>query len=186
MTTTEPVSSATSLPKLQREGVAKLLQDGEPRALTLFLILHQISGEDFFMKDPLVLYAELEEFTGIERVSEDIESRIQALITLLTTDAFYDDPIAFRAICNTLSTGEPGFDDADPVTVDEMLWAIYEAGFFDDSPPEFSAAVSREIARILQAEDVFSAEEAQAEQEVRKLALKVQLEGLGFEMPALG
>lgn len=184
MTTTPTASFDTLPPSLPREAVAKLFRDSDPYALTLYIILQQLSGPQFHEKDPLLLYQELEEFIG-ERVSEDVESRIQSLLTLLLTDAFYDDPLAFSAIANTLSAGDPGFDEEDPVTVKEMLWAMYEAGFFDEDPPPFSPAVLKEISWIIQAEDALSAPDAEMEIEIEKGKLRAQLEALGFEVPAL-
>lgn len=128
-------NEANNKPKLQLEAVYKALEDPDTFATVLLTICLIQYGEDTFKVDPLVLFAWLEEDFGLE-LNEDNQNKLNAIITALTTDYFYNDLQTFKAICKTLTSGDPGIVetdlDADEVTVPEILWGIYEVSLCND------------------------------------------------------
>ncbi len=105
--------------------MASLLMDDATFASILLIICMVAYGKEMFQWDPLELYLRLEEDFGV-KLSEDAESKLQAIILAVETSAFYDDPAAFKAICNTLSSGDPGFFIDDELTLPEIFWGFYE------------------------------------------------------------
>lgn len=103
----------------------RLLADDSTFATTALVIALKSFGADALHQDILELILDLEEEYKIE-LSEKVAERLQAIQLATTTDAFYEDVTAFRAITNTLLDGDPGFDAFDDISILEILWAIYE------------------------------------------------------------
>jgi hypothetical protein len=99
--------------------------------------------EDTDALDPVELWVRVKEDFRVT-VSEENENKLNALMFALSTDAFYDDPLAFTSICMALAQGDLG-DLVDgmmeDLTVPEMLWGIYEVELNRDDQPEFSRAI---------------------------------------------
>jgi hypothetical protein len=84
----------------------------------------------------------------------------------LSTDAFYEDPLAFVSIANALYSGDLGdlVDGAlEDLTVPEMLWSIYEVELNRGQSEGFAPAIDRLIDEIIknEAEDNEELEEAE-------------------------
>lgn len=138
--------------KTIRAVAADILTNEDVALPALLYLLVQVSGEDWVENDPLLLYRELEEFTGIPQLDVDVENRIQALIVLMTSDLFYEEPLAFLSVVNTINNGDPDYDDMDPPTLQDVVWAIYETNMLDDNPPDFSDEVKALIKQIIRME----------------------------------
>lgn len=111
--------------QLNMKGAHRALADDATLATVLHVIALQLLGEEIYTLDPIELYLRLEESTGA-RVTDDNESKLQAILTATSTDLFFENPEAFRGIVNTLSEGDPGFMFLEQPTLAEVLWAIYE------------------------------------------------------------
>jgi hypothetical protein len=136
------VDSDTQTLQQQKElgkEIFRLLSDASTFATTALVICLKNFGTDTFTMDPLELIAELEDRFKVE-LNNDVAEKLQAITLAVSTDAFYEDPVAFRAICNTLLNGEPGFDGFDNVTILEMVWSIYEVDILHGGA-EFSSKV---------------------------------------------
>jgi hypothetical protein len=138
--------------KLKREPVARVLRDEDPFLPTLFFIFQELIGDGWASTDPLLLFRELEEFTGIAQLSVDVENRINALLLVVQSDAFYEDPVSFLAVCNTVNNGDPDLDEWELPALEEALWAGLELQFLDADPPNFSEAVGEVLAQIVKDE----------------------------------
>ena len=95
-------------------------------------------------------------------MSDDVRQKLQAIMLAVSTDAFFHDPEAFRAVTNTLVEGDPGFAAFDDLTIPEILWANYEVSL-NHPGADFSPQVEKLIDRELKEEgaDLDSLEEAE-------------------------
>jgi hypothetical protein len=139
---------------LDKRAASALLREPDTLATTIHVILltaypdlygDPITGEEPL--DPLEIYARvLDDFNAV--IPEEGENRINALLTAVPTDLFYQDPLAFQSVANALYTGDigdlvEGF--MDDLTVPEILWSIYEVGLNRGDEIDFSPAVQRLI-----------------------------------------
>lgn len=178
-------STPAPLPDLDRKVVYRLLNDNGTYGTVLHAIALRSYGPEIYELDPLELFTRLEEDYG-GRLTEEHENKLNAILTLMTTDAFHEEKDAFRAICNALTSGDPGMDLLDELTVPEIFWGIYEAEVNRDSEA-LSPGIQEMIEQAIlseaddpdEAEDLFSyvfsfLREARAE-------LQEQLRSLGME-----
>lgn len=124
----------------------RLLSDDATFATTALVIALKSFGAEALQQDVLELILDLEEEFKVE-LSEKVSERLQAIQLATTTDAFYEDVTAFRAIANTLLDGDPGFDAFDDVSIIEILWAIYEVEMHHEK-----IDFTRPVAHIIQVE----------------------------------
>jgi len=173
--------------KLDKKEVFKALSDDATFGTTAHVIAIATFGEEVYQMDPLELFMNLEDEYKME-ISDEVCEKLQAILLATTTDAFYEDATAFRAIANTLIEGNPGFEGFDNLTVPEILWSIYEVEL-NHEPIEFSASVNKLIATELEeeVEDMDEISEAMEvpyyQRAVRDLRgeLAEQLVAIGFE-----
>lgn len=136
----------------KRKIAADLLDGRDVHLPVLYYLLAELVGEGFQTQDPLLLFRELEEYTGLPELSTDVENRVNALLLLLTHDGFYEDPVSFIAVTNTINNGDPDVDEWEIPSMEDVVWAITEVAYLDESPPEFSTEVSQVIAEIIREE----------------------------------
>lgn len=105
----------------------KLLSSSGTFATTLNIILLKTFKEEAYELEPAELFNQLESTYNV-KLPQEVEDRINAILTLMLTDAFYSDPTACRAITLAFVDGDPGFEllQSDPER-HEVLWAAYEA-----------------------------------------------------------
>ena len=166
---------------LNKKEVYLALTDPETFATVLHAILIKTYGEEINEVDPVELFLRLGEDFGAEPC-EEVENKIQAILTATTTDVFYNEPDAFTAICETLANGEPGMEQLESLTLAEVVWGVYEVEL--NHP---GAQMSQQVHKLVQQAIEAEAEEAgdyeymfQHLHEQRE-ALKHQLEKLGFK-----
>jgi ribosome recycling factor len=180
---------------LDKKEIFKALSDDATYATTAHVIALGTFGDDIYDMDPLELFSALEDEYKSE-LSEEVAEKMQAILLATVTDAFYEDPMAFRAIANTLLEGDPGFDGFDNVTVPEILWAIYEVELNHESR-NFSPKVANMIEHELEneGEDIDTLDEAMNstyhQRSVREFRreLEEQLAAVGVEdyrLPDIG
>jgi hypothetical protein len=131
-----------------------LLESPETCATTLHAIMLAAYGEEVYTADPLTLYRQLEDDFRC-RLPEAAENRINALFFALTTDAFYHESEAFSAIAASLYDGTLGDgveDMFDALTMQELVWALYEVRLNREDEESFSPEVDQFIAETLQRE----------------------------------
>ena len=119
---------------LDPKAVHRALSDDATFATVLHAVALISYGPEIYEWEPLALYLELEKDYGVT-LTEDNESKLQAIMLATQTDLFYEDPEGFRGICNTLASGDPGLDGLDELTLAEALWGMYEVELQRDPAP---------------------------------------------------
>jgi hypothetical protein len=135
--------------RLNKKEVYKLLESAETYGTVLHAICFELYGEEIYDIDSVELYARLSDDIGIYP-HQDNESKLMAMITIISTPYFYDNVNVFETICKTLTTGDPGVVELgmeDP-TLLEILWGVYEANLNVDAI-EFSPLIEALIDRVL-------------------------------------
>jgi len=180
--------------QIDKKEAFKALSDDATFGTTAHVIALATFGEEIYNMDPLELFSALEDFYKME-MSDEVAEKLQALLLATTTDAFYEDPVAFRAIANTLIEGDPGFDGFDNLTVPEILWSVYEVEL-NHPGTEFTQPINDLISKELEeeVEDMDEIEEAiqvpYYQRAIRQLRneLAEQLVNVGFtnhELPSV-
>lgn len=151
---------------------------------TFGTVLHAVClhsfGETIYDDDPLELYMKLQDRYGAQ-LCEAGENKLQAMITSVTTDAFYDDAEAFRSIVSALSQGDPGVGGLDDITVAEIFWAIYEvelnreAGLEEEFTPAIQRLITEEINEEAEDEGPADVRELRPNYVLREIAEQKQL-----------
>lgn len=138
------------------------LADTETTATVLHMIILAAYGDEVYgdieksieAMDPVELWLRVKEDFSVN-VPESNENKINALMLALSTEAFYEDPLAFISISNALYSGDLG-DLIDGVledlTVSEMLWSIYEVELNRGQSQGFSISINNLIDEIIKNE----------------------------------
>jgi hypothetical protein len=175
---------------LNSKAVYLALTDPNTFATVVHTILLSAYGPDIYETDPIDLYMRLEEDFGAKPI-EEVENRIQAVMMATSTDLFFQDPHAFSAIVESLANGDPGIDVLEPLTLPEILWAIYEVEL-NHGPGKMEPHVEKLIQQAMdeEGEDMEGSETnpldyLQNYLEEQRSALRHQLEAIGAKAPAL-
>lgn len=140
----------------KRSEAAKLLAGDDTFVTVLLAILLPQYNDDLFKKDTAVLFKEIEE-DFMCKLSEENENKINAAITCMTTDLFYNNVNVFTSIALAFNEGDiGGIPDGDDEELDagEALWAIFEANLIcggdnDELRESFSAHVQHFIDHLI-------------------------------------
>lgn len=102
-------------------------------ATTLTVCMIELYGTEYFDWHPETIRRELWDDLQITIPEVNLD-KIMAIVTVMTTDSFYQNLPRFIYLCNVLSDYD--FDPSvfDPATADEIAWAITEILLLD--PPE--------------------------------------------------
>lgn len=113
---------------LDQKGIRELLRDRNTYGTVLHIITYMLFGDELYELDSVELYKRISEVIG-EFMPEENESKLQAIMTITTTDLFYKKPDVFSVIAQTLINGDPGITEAevDTPSLSEVVWALYEA-----------------------------------------------------------
>lgn len=136
--------------KFKRDVASRLLASDETFAFTLMTILLAEYDQEIFDENPVVLFNRIEEDFRTT-LPEEAENRINAAITAMTTDLFYTQFSAFKAITLALNEGDLGDlvdgDDNEDLNAAEILWSITEVGLLNgDNFMETQEKLSESIA----------------------------------------
>jgi len=130
----------------------KILSDPDSEAVAIYVLaIHALGAEALHGEEAemLEVYALLEEKFGL-KLPEDTEAKLQAMVTLVGTDAFFEVPHALHATAITLTQGMPDFGadlSVDRASWEEIQWAIFCAALLreEDEEADFDERVMREI-----------------------------------------
>jgi hypothetical protein len=152
---------------------ADLLADTETTATVLHMIILAAYGDEVYGSleqniepaDPVELWLRIKEDFSVN-IPESNENKVNALMLALSTEAFYDDPLAFISISNALYSGDLGDlvnGALEDLTMPEMLWGIYEVELNRGDSEGFSISIDRLIDEIInnEAEDNEELEETE-------------------------
>ena len=174
--------------KFKLNAVRQLLKAENTFAFVLMAIALDLYGDEVFTKDPLELFKDMEDdLTG--KLSEENENKLNAAITVMTSDVALRDPEVFTAVAKSFSAedidditdGEPD----DDLGATEALWAIMEIGLLNDETFEsieeqmsrpvidcINAAMDNEGVDLDALEDAEEETREEAEQDIEKAALE--------------
>lgn len=151
-------------PNINKRVAGKLLEGDDAYATSvLALAISLYDGYELYKKDIDVVFDDLEQEYSCE-LSEENKNKLQAAITLLTTEAFYTRLNAFKAIVLAFNEGDLGGlpdDEDEEIEGSEIIWAVFEAGLMDNSNIDemvgsFSESISSYISKVVsdEAEDL--------------------------------
>jgi len=142
---------------LAKDRVASFLSRDDVFATALLVLCVDAYGAECFDWELETLFQELETDFGVT-LSGIARDKLAAILTIMTTDAFYTDPNVFWQICNVLSGSAANFETgSDPVDGAELAWAVVEALINDMQDgnlpqPSFSAEIAAMAGAILTSE----------------------------------
>lgn len=127
-----PESADGGKSRFDRNAAARLLSGSGTFAFVLMAIAIDKYGDDM-AEDPEVLIMDLEDDFGC-KVPDEGRNRIQAAVTVMTTDLFYRNANVFKAVALAFSDGDiGGIPDGDDEELDacRCLWATTEVGLLN-------------------------------------------------------
>lgn len=139
-----------------RGKVATLFQDEEANGAALFIGCSLILGEvdEWTSWHPETIRMELQDELKLSHIDDDVFGRLMAIVTIMTTDLFYQDLPSFIELCNVLAGSPSMLNVFDVADVYELSSAIMAAQFVDDEE-EYSDEIKGYIGHML-AEEGFS------------------------------
>lgn len=183
------------------EAAAKLLRESGTLGTPLLAIALTAYGPELFGNpeagipplDPIELWARLEEDFRAQ-LPEALENRMNAIITAVSTDLFYEDPLAFTSIGLALANGNLGtLPDGilEELTLPEAVWAAYEVALNRDDDMPMAPPVLRLFDEIItqESDDMTEGDEKDPSNEryvhYMKMDLASQMLQLGIKIPDL-
>jgi len=138
----------TAIPSEVRENIRTRLIESSFATTLHAIALLVVEEEELYSVDTpfLEIFAQIQEAFNVE-IEDTNRQKLQAILTSLTTDGFYNDPDVFVAVCNTLIHGDPMFNMEEDLEVIEILWGIYEVSLNLDNPDEME--FSEQIEEII-------------------------------------
>lgn len=124
-----------------------VLKDKSAPAAALALVAIRQYGVECFEWTPQILRNELEKDYNVE-LSDLQSDKLQAAITILTSDAFETNWHVFQTICRHL-TGQPmGFEDFEPLDPEEIVYALTDATLIRHEPIEFDDEINAYCGKV--------------------------------------
>lgn len=178
------------LKALRKKAVFSAITDDGTFATVLHIIALHTYGPEIYDLELLEIRQRLSEDFHAD-LSEQNESKLNAVLLATSTDAFYNDPEAFQAICNTLVDGDPGLDVLSDLTIPEIMWGMYEVNL-NHGEDQFGPRVEAVINQVIEGESNEPENEEEdpmayidsAMEEARE-KLRHQLEEIGIDTPDL-
>jgi len=152
--------------KFDRQNCRELLESPDTHGSVVLSILLAAYNEDMMALlseyggapdqeiDVVDIYLNIKEDFRVV-MPEELENKLNAIMTALASDLFYDDEVVFRSVCLALYDGDVGDmvnSILEDITVPEILWATYEVGLVRDDESEFSTKVQAVIDDIINEE----------------------------------
>lgn len=124
-------------------------------ATTLHSIFYRTFGEEIYGWSSETLDLEAEDQFGVRMPPENLD-KLDALISSLQSEVFYQDWSAFTGVCQVLCGSDDPFSLSDPLMVAEMAWGVLEVQLNDSTPGVWSDEVKRYVGLILHEEGFVS------------------------------
>lgn len=140
---------------MEKDDIGAILRNPETPATVLLFILIDSLGVEFFDWEPTTLDHEIWAAWKVT-VPQDNKDKIWALVTVLTTNLFYQNLNCFNHVCGALNNAGADFSTFDPASVSDMAWAVAEIVLLDPPDPkdptyqfsdEISGYMSAELGR---------------------------------------
>src|SRR5437773_2212986 len=134
------MSSINISPKTITAAEKGLLQQILLHKSTFATVLHAIAyryfAEDIYEWDPITLVLEFKDEFEVE-LPQAAQDKLNAIISTLTTDTFYNDWAAFTAVCEALNCDHDPLGISEPLLPEEIAWAVIEVRLNDSDPVPF-------------------------------------------------
>jgi len=122
--------------------------DDNVPAFVLYSICVGQFGGDIHEWEPETLWLEIQDEFKVE-CSESNKDKLQAAITLVVTNKFYENFRVFEGIGKAFSNQSPNFEWVTPLTPEECAWVVAEARLIDSTPEEYSLEVKAYVREVL-------------------------------------
>jgi acyl carrier protein phosphodiesterase len=125
-----------------------------PATVALAVLLKHFGSTEWFDWEPDVLYQEVLDDFNV-KMPPGVRDKLWALVTALTTDLFYRDPLFMNHVANALGDGPTNMAMFEPATLEEIAWAVIEVGMndLDDSDEEnFAPEIQIYVGALLKRE----------------------------------
>lgn len=134
---------------------AEVLQNDDSFATTVVAILYAKYGTEFFDWDPVNLALQIKQDFGFEP-DVNLKDKIQAVVTLFTTDQFFASLQAYAAISNAFSHRGQELAMFTPPDADDCAWGCLEAKLLlgMDYTGKFTADIASYVGMQLDREGV--------------------------------
>ena len=120
-----------------RDAIQALLQDPKAPATALLVALMDEYGTEMLGWDPYALRLEIEHEFRV-KLPHDNMDKVNALVTVLTTNQMFVSLDAFCAVCTALFDRGTDSVHMDLPSVEEMCWAITEVHLLDAPPDKYN------------------------------------------------
>jgi len=136
--------------------VAEAFTDEKTTAFILHTVCLNKYGIECLDWEPETLWLEIYEDFHID-VEESNKDKLQASITLVKTNVFYEDFQAFEGIGKAFNGQDPDFEYITPLTPEECAWTVKEARLIDSTPEEFSLEIKAYVREVLREHGLMTA-----------------------------
>jgi hypothetical protein len=120
--------------------IKKILEDESAPATALLAIVVKEYGNECFDWDPTLLKAELQRDHDCE-ISDLQSDKLQAAITILTTDMYESNIAVFESLNYLLNHQHAHLDELNPLEAEELICGLTEAYVIKGEKMEFSPEV---------------------------------------------
>jgi len=117
-----------------------ILEDQKAPAIALLSVVTKTYGSEAYEWDPMTLKAQLQEDYKCE-ISDLQSDKIQAAITVLTTDQYEGNIVVFETLNHLLNHQEKDLDEMDPLEAEELIIGMTEAYLIKAEEMNFSPEV---------------------------------------------
>jgi len=135
---------------------AEILKDPEIFATTALALAIDEFGTECTEWDPDVFQLELKEAFSVD-AGDELLDRLLAAISVLASNSFFVDVMAFTTTCNSLNRGVVMSDTWVPADLDDILWGVTEVRFLMGehySEDDYSHDVKRYVGMMLQQQGI--------------------------------
>lgn len=127
----------------------RVFRDRASEGLTLLLAAAQFMGlQDLTSFDEETIIEELGDDLQIQEFNISTMSRFMAARTILISDAFFNDWQIFSQLCNSLDGDAPSAD-FEPPELEEIGWAVTQAGFIHPTAERENLEFSEDVRRYI-------------------------------------
>lgn len=152
----EKASSLLRGSRKDKEAAARICQIPGTMGTIMHAIALHFFGTDVYEWEPETIDMEFEEEFGVIPYEGNI-NKLNAILSSVASDSFYNDWVAYLNVCTTLS-GENDAEDLLDLTVEELAWGVMEISLNDEDydPKLFHSDIRALTGIVLDEEGYFS------------------------------
>lgn len=123
---------------------------------SLLICMIDTFGTDCLNWEPETIEMELEKYVGQDVPSENLD-RLQAAMSVLTSNLFFISLEAFNVTCNALNFSTVSGSTFIPADIEDIMWGITEVNLLlgaDSNKDEFSRDIQLYVGKVLESEGI--------------------------------